>query len=95
MNSTRICETKYGKFKVTCHVVYGDTDSCFFKFEIIDMEGNKIIGKKALEISILYGGSVNPNNSKDILDLSDVDGALVGGASLKSKDFCKIIDSSN
>ena len=48
----RICETKYGKFKVTCHVVYGDTDSCFFKFEIIDMEGNKIIGKKALEITI-------------------------------------------
>ena len=56
---------------------------------------HKKIGKKALEISILYGGSVNPNNSKDILDLSDVDGALVGGASLKSKDFCKIIDSSN
>ena len=56
---------------------------------------HKKIGKKASEISILYGGSVNPNNSKDILDLSDVDGALVGGASLKSKDFCKIIDSSN
>ena len=53
------------------------------------------IGKEALKISIIYGGSVNPNNSKDILALSDVDGALVGGASLKSKDFCKIIDSSN
>ena len=56
---------------------------------------SKKIGKEALKISILYGGSVNQNNSKDILNLSDVDGALVGGASLKSKDFCKIIDSSN
>ena len=56
---------------------------------------SKKIGKEAMKISILYGGSVNQNNSKDILNLSDVDGALVGGASLKSKDFCKIIDSSN
>ena len=53
------------------------------------------VGKEALSISILYGGSVNSNNSQEILNLSDVDGALVGGASLKSKEFCKIIDSSN
>ena len=53
------------------------------------------IGEEAVKISILYGGSVNSKNSKEILSLSDVDGALVGGASLKSKDFCKIIDSSN
>ena len=44
-------------------------------------------------VSILYGGSVNAVNSVDILNLDHVDGALVGGASLKSKDFCKIIDS--
>ena len=56
---------------------------------------SKKIGKEASKISILYGGSVNQNNSIDILNLSDVDGALVGGASLKAKDFCKIIDSSN
>ena len=46
-------------------------------------------------VSILYGGSVNAVNSVDILNLDHVDGALVGGASLKSKEFCKIIDSSN
>ena len=46
-------------------------------------------------VSILYGGSVNAVNSIDILNLDHVDGALVGGASLKSKEFCKIIDSSN
>ena len=44
-------------------------------------------------VSILYGGSVNAVNSADILILDHVDGALVGGASLKSKEFCKIIDS--
>jgi len=54
----------------------------------------KKLGKEALKISILYGGSVNQNNSEEILNLSDVDGALIGGASLNSKDFCKIIDSS-
>ena len=44
-------------------------------------------------VSILYGGSVNAVNSVDILNLDHVDGALVGGASLKSEEFCKIIDS--
>ena len=48
----RVCVTKYGKVTADCHVVYGDTDSCFFKFNIIDEKGNKIIGKKALEITI-------------------------------------------
>tara|TARA_B100000965_G_C19468280_1_gene702900 strand:- start:311 stop:1015 length:705 start_codon:yes stop_codon:yes gene_type:complete len=56
---------------------------------------SKKIGKDSSKISILYGGSVNQHNSKDILNLSDVDGALVGGASLKPKEFCKIIDSSS
>ncbi len=55
---------------------------------------SKKIGKsKSQNISILYGGSVNPSNASDILNLDQVDGALVGGASLKSKDFSKIIDS--
>jgi len=40
---------------------------------------------------ILYGGSVKPANAKDILALKDVDGALVGGASLKVDDFSAII----
>ena len=45
------------------------------------------------KISILYGGSVNAQNALEILNLSQVDGALVGGASLKVPDFSKIIDS--
>jgi triosephosphate isomerase len=39
---------------------------------------------------ILYGGSVNPNNAAEILALHEVDGALVGGASLKAEDFWAI-----
>ncbi len=41
-------------------------------------------------ISILYGGSVKPDNAKDIFSKADVDGGLVGGASLKSRDFTDI-----
>ena len=40
---------------------------------------------------ILYGGSVKPGNASEILSLDDVDGALVGGASLKADDFAAII----
>jgi len=42
-------------------------------------------------ISILYGGSVGAANAKELFDNPDVDGGLVGGASLKSKDFAEII----
>ena len=42
---------------------------------------------------ILYGGSVNPGNSRELLGMSDIDGALVGGASLKPADFIEIIKS--
>jgi triosephosphate isomerase len=41
---------------------------------------------------IQYGGSVNAANASDILSLPDVDGALVGGASLKAEEFSRIID---
>jgi len=42
-------------------------------------------------MSLLYGGSVKPSNASDIFALNNVDGALVGGASLKAKDFTAII----
>jgi triosephosphate isomerase len=51
------------------------------------------LGKSALAMRILYGGSVKPSNAAEILNLSDVDGALVGGASLKADDFFAIIRS--
>ena len=45
-------------------------------------------------ISIIYGGSVKPSNANDIFSQSDVDGGLIGGASLKSKDFAAIVNAS-
>lgn len=46
----------------------------------------------ANEISILYGGSVKPDNAKEIFSQPDIDGGLIGGAALKIDDFSKIIE---
>ena len=43
-------------------------------------------------VRLLYGGSVKPDNAAEIFGVSNVDGALVGGASLKAQDFAGIID---
>ncbi len=45
----------------------------------------------AVEMRIQYGGSVKPGNAKELLGLPDVDGALVGGASLEAGDFATIV----
>jgi triosephosphate isomerase len=50
-------------------------------------------GKVAEEISILYGGSCKPDNAKELFACKDVDGGLIGGASLKARDFIDIIKS--
>ncbi len=47
--------------------------------------------KLADGIQILYGGSVKGANAKELLNMADIDGALVGGASLKASDFQEII----
>ncbi|MBE9604599.1 triose-phosphate isomerase [Acetobacteraceae bacterium H6797] len=47
-------------------------------------------GEAGKTLRVLYGGSVKPNNAKAILALPNVDGALVGGASLKAEDFLAI-----
>ena len=44
-------------------------------------------------LSILYGGSVNAGNAKELFACADVDGGLVGGASLKSREFTEIVKS--
>jgi triosephosphate isomerase (TIM) len=45
----------------------------------------------AEDVSILYGGSVKPENAKEIFSKPDVDGGLIGGAALKSDDFVAIV----
>ena len=48
-------------------------------------------GESAQRVRILYGGSVNGQNAAEYFSMADIDGALVGGASLKSPDFISII----
>lgn len=58
----------------------------------------KVVAEKydeetAGNVSILYGGSVKPNNAKEIFGKEDVDGGLIGGASLNAIDFLAIVNS--
>lgn len=46
----------------------------------------------AEDVSILYGGSVKPDNAKEIFSKPDVDGGLIGGAALKASDFVAIVN---
>jgi len=50
----------------------------------------EVYGAQGAKLRILYGGSVKPANAKELLGLANVDGALVGGASLKAVDFMAI-----
>ncbi|MFM9944259.1 MAG: triose-phosphate isomerase, partial [Bacteroidia bacterium] len=45
----------------------------------------------AENISILYGGSMKPDNSKELLSCKDIDGGLIGGAALESRSFVEIV----
>jgi triosephosphate isomerase len=49
-------------------------------------------GTQGDDISILYGGSVKPSNAQEIFAVTNVNGALVGGASLKATDFIPIME---
>lgn len=60
----------------------------FIRETILERYGNNI----AENVSILYGGSVKPENAKEIFSQPDVDGGLIGGASLKADDFNGIIN---
>lgn len=54
---------------------------------------NERFGSDGAGVRILYGGSVKPDNAAEILSLPSVNGALVGGASLKAADFLSILQS--
>ena len=53
----------------------------------------KIYGQNVAErVIIQYGGSMKPENAKELLEMSDIDGGLIGGASLKAESFAKIVN---
>jgi triosephosphate isomerase len=53
---------------------------------------NERLGERGGRVRILYGGSVKPDNAAELLAVEDVDGALVGGASLTARDFVPIVE---
>ncbi len=60
-------------------------------------EANRVIGLirqriKGEQVPILYGGSVKPNNIDELMAQSEIDGALVGGASLEAESFARIVN---
>lgn len=57
---------------------------------IRDQIAERYNGQLAADITILYGGSCKPSNAKELFAQEDVDGGLIGGASLKAKDFIDI-----
>jgi triosephosphate isomerase len=52
----------------------------------------KYVGAAADAVRILYGGSVKPDNAKEIMSQPDVDGGLIGGASLKADSFLGVVE---
>ena len=74
----------------------GKTATSLEANESIKQIRNKIQHLYGNEISenviILYGGSVKPENAKELFEMSDIDGGLVGGASLKPDSFGKIVN---
>jgi triosephosphate isomerase len=62
-------------------------DACAFIRDVVRMRG-----AAADRVRILYGGSVKPANAAELMSKSDVDGALVGGASLDPTDFAAIVE---
>ncbi|WP_412519632.1 triose-phosphate isomerase [Staphylococcus simulans] len=62
--------------------------SAFIRKTVADLASQAV----ADEVRIQYGGSVKPNNIAEYMDESDIDGALVGGASLKVEDYVKLLE---
>lgn len=52
----------------------------------------EVFGDAADEIRIQYGGSMNPKNASELMAMEQIDGGLIGGASLKAEDFSKVVN---
>lgn len=52
----------------------------------------ELYGDAADEIRIQYGGSMNPKNASELMAMEQIDGGLIGGASLKAEDFSKVVN---
>jgi len=60
--------------------------------KIIRTAVKEMFGAAAGKIRIQYGGSMNPGNASELMAMSDIDGGLIGGASLNAEDFSKVVN---
>ena len=61
--------------------------------KIIRKVVRKLYGRaSASSIRIQYGGSMNPKNASQLMAMEQIDGGLIGGASLKAEDFAKVVN---
>lgn len=74
---------------VTATTLEAQEMHAFIRKTMIELFDEEFAG----EVPILYGGSCNAQNAKELFSCADVDGGLIGGASLKAVDFCSIIHS--
>ncbi len=74
----------------TCEPDIAEGMHRFIRTLIGEKFGNKVAG----DVRILYGGSIKPDNIASIIEKEDIDGGLIGGASIKSKSFIEIIKNS-
>jgi len=58
---------------------------------LIRSELSRLDAAAAEQVRIQYGGSVKPDNAAELLSMPDIDGALVGGASLEPESFAEIV----
>ena len=63
-------------------------------YSMMDIHSFKNLGETGVaeNVIIQYGGSVKSSNAKELFTTSDIDGGLVGGASLKAEEFSKIVN---
>ena len=52
----------------------------------------EVYGEASASVRIQYGGSMNPKNVTELMAMPDIDGGLIGGASLKAEDFSKVVN---
>ncbi|MEG1524874.1 MAG: triose-phosphate isomerase [Clostridia bacterium] len=65
-----------------------NTTICVIRNAIKGVYGQKVADK----VRIQYGGSMNPKNASELMSMPEIDGGLIGGASLKSEDFSKVVN---
>ena len=84
-----------GRSEVAWSLLYGAATVVLLAQLIRDTLAGSGMPAAAANVPVLYGGSVKPGNAKELFALPDVDGGLIGGASLVADDFVAICEAAD